>query len=313
MKKAKKAMITGGLGFIGSHLAELCVEKGYEVTIISRSDSKINNIHKIRNKINLIILDVKDIDKEVKGFDYIFHLAGSTDNYAIIEGEPYRDINMNCMTTIALLEAVKKHNPKARIIFVSTFFVNGRVEKLPVTVDTPCRPLGLYGATRLAAEHFCHVYHNVFDLDIVIARFTNVFGRRKPGINKKEGFNYMIKQAVEGKELKLYDDGDFYRDYIYVTDVASACLALAEEGKSNAMYYVGRGEFVKFKQLIDIVARETGAKVKHIETPDFHKKVGIKDFVCDNTELKKLGWKPKVSLEEGIKKTIDFYKNPTRK
>lgn len=309
----KKVMITGGLGFIGSHLAELCVEKGYEVTIISKSDSKISNIREIRDQINLIIMDVKDIGKEVKGFDYIFHLAGSTDNYAIIEGKPYKDLEMNCITTIALLEAVKKYNPKVRIVLASTFFVNGKVEKLPVGVNTPCRPLGLYGATRLAAEHFCHIYHNIFDLDIVIARFTNVFGRREQASKKKAGFNYMIKQAVEGNELQLYDKGDFYRDYIYVTDVASACLVIAEKGKSDATYYVGRGEFVKFKELIDIVARETGVKVKPITPPDFHKSVGIRDFVCDNTELKKLGWLPKVSLEEGVKKTIAYYKTSTKK
>jgi len=309
----KKIMITGGLGFIGCHLAELCIEKGYDVTIVSRSDSKLDNIHKIKDKVNLLLLDVKDIDEEVKGFNYIFHLAGSTDNYAIVDGKPYKDLEMNCITTLALLEAVKKHNQKARVIFASTFFVNGKVEKLPVTLDTPCRPLGLYGATRLAAEHFCHIYHHIFDLDVVIARFTNVFGEREQGGKKKAGFNYMIKQAVEGNEIQVYDNGDFYRDYIYVTDVASACLVIAEKGKSDATYYVGRGEFVKFKKLVDIVVKKTNVKFKSITSPDFHKRVGIKDFVCDNTELKKLGWVPKVSLEEGIKKTIDYYKSLNKK
>lgn len=310
----KRVMIIGGLGFIGCHLTEVCVEKGYDVTIISRSDSKIDNIREIKDKVNVIFMDVKDIGKEVKGFDYIFHLAGSTDNYAIMEGKPFKDLEMNCVTTISLLEAIRNYNPKTRLILASTFFVNGRVEKLPVNVDTPCRPLGLYGATRLAAEHFCHIYNNILDLDVVIARFTNVFGEREQGDNKKKaGFNYMIKQAVEGNEIQLYDKGDFYRDYIYVTDVASACLVIAEKGKTDTTYYVGRGEFVKFKKLVEIIVKETGVSYRSVTPPDFHKRVGIKNFVCDNTELKKLGWKPKVSLEEGIKRTIAFYRESIKK
>lgn len=303
----KKIMIIGGLGFIGAYLAEGCVKLGHKVTILSRSDSKIENIQETKDSVNLIIKDVKDIGKEVKGFDYIFDIAGSTDNYAIIDGKPYRDIDMNCTTTIALLEACKKYNPKVRIIFASTFFVNGRVKELPVTPKSPCNPLGLYGATRLAAEHFCHIYYNVFDMDIVIVRFTNVFGAREQISKKKAGFNYLIKLAIEGKDIPLYDNGNFIRDYIYVTDVADACLVVAEKGDTNKIYYVGRGEAVKFKKLIDIVVKYTGAKIKPITPPDFHKRVGIRDFVCDNSELKKLGWEPKISLEEGIKKTIDYY------
>lgn len=304
----KRIMIIGGLGFIGSHLAEKCVEDGHKVTILSRSDSKIENIKKIRDSVNLILMDVKDVGKEVKGFDYIFHLAGSTDNYAITEGQPYKDIEMNCNSTIALLEACKKHNPKARIIFASTFFVNGNVEKLPVTPQSPCNPLGLYGATRLAAEHFCHIYHNVFNMDIVIVRFTNVFGAREQISKKKAGFNYLIKLAVEGKEIPLYNNGGFVRDYIYVSDAAEACLIVAERGKTNEIYYIGRGEFIKFKQLIDMVVNITKARINPISPPDFHKRVGIKNFVCDNKPLKSLGWIPKVSLEEGIKKTIGDYR-----
>ncbi|MBI4972865.1 MAG: NAD-dependent epimerase/dehydratase family protein [Candidatus Omnitrophica bacterium] len=308
----KKVLIIGGLGFIGCHLAEQCIDKGYEVSILSRSKGKIKNIQEIEKRIKLIIKDAKDLGEEVKGFDYIFHLAGSTDNYAIIEDQPYKDIEMNCTATIALLEAVKKYNPKARVVFASTFFVNGRPEKLPVDANAKCEPLGVYGATRLAAEHFCRVYHNVFDLDIVIARFTNVFGDREQPSNKKAGFNYMIKKAVDGGEILLYDNGDFYRDYIYVTDAASACITIAEKGRTGEVYYVGRGEFVKFKELTNIVAREAGVNVKPVTPPDFHKRVGIKDFVCDNTKLKKLGWEPKVSIKEGIKKTIHYYKNQAK-
>jgi UDP-glucose 4-epimerase len=310
----KKVLITGGLGFIGSYLAEDCVNNGHDVTIISRSKQKIENVSKIKNSIKLIVKDIADVDEEVIGFDYIFHLAGSTDNYSIIEDKPYKDIQMNCTSTIALLEAIRKHNPTVRLIYASTFFVNGHVDKLPVDENTPCNPLGLYGATRLAGENFCHIYHNVFDLDIVIARFCNVFGPKERGNDKKKaGFNYLIKQAVENNQINIYDGGNFFRDYIYVTDVSSACLTIAEKGDTNKTYYVGLSSFTKFKELINIIVKYTEVKTKSILPPDFHKRVGIRDFVCDNSELKKLGWEPKVSLEEGIQKTVQYYREITIK
>lgn len=305
----KKILIVGGLGFIGSNLARLCVNKGLDVTILSRTEKKIDNITEIKDKVKLIIKDLKEVDREVTGFDTIYNLAGSTDNYAIIDDEPYKDIDMNCISTIALLEACKKNNPKARIVFGSTFFVNGRVKKLPVTPETPCKPLGLYGATRLAAEHFCHVYNNMFDMNIVIVRFTNVFGIYEQSQNKKKaGFNYLINLAVKGKEIKLYDNGNFLRDYIYVTDAANACIIIAEKGKKDLVYYIGNGKKVRFKELIDVIVKETGVKVKPVTPPDFHKKVGIVDFYCDNSMLKELGWNQEISFEQGIKETIEYYK-----
>lgn len=305
----KKVLIIGGLGFIGSHLVKKCLAKGYAVTIFSRA-GKTDNIEEVKDKVKLITKDLKDIDEEVKGFDFIFNLAGSVDNYAIIDNQPYRDIEANCITAIALLEACRKHNPTVRLIFASSFFVNGNVKDLPVTAESPCNPLGLYPATKLAAEHFFKIYHNVFGLDIVIARFTNVFGTFEQANNKKKaGFNYLINLALKGQDIPLYNNGDFFRDYIFVEDVADACIVLAEKGETNKIYYVGRGEFIKFKKLIDIVAGETGVGITPIEPPQFHKNVGITNFVADVTDLKELGWQPKFSLEEGIKKTIQYYKN----
>jgi len=313
-KKMTKVLIIGGLGFIGNYLAKECLKKKFEVTILSKTKNKIKNIEDIKNSVKLIIKDVAEIDLEVKGFDYIFDLAGSTDNYSIIENEPYKDIQMNCTGTIALLEACKKHNPRARIIYASTFFVNGQVKKLPVTSDSPCSPRGLYGATKLAAEHFCKIYANIFGLDIVIARFTNVFGELENGENKKKaGFNYLINLAVKGEEIPVYEGGDYYRDYIYVTDVVDACILLAEKGIRNKIYYVGRGEFIKFKELIEILINETQSTSISIPSPEFHKKVGIRDFVCDNTPLREIGWKPKISIKEGIINTIKHYKKELKK
>lgn len=312
--KTKNILITGGLGFIGSHLARKYVNEGYNVTILSRSKQKIKNISDIEQKVKLSLKDVRDIDEiDISNKDYIFHLAGTVDNYSIQEGDPYRDIENNCNGTIALLEACKNHNFSGRIIFGSTFFVNGNVQNLPVTPESPCNPLGLYPATRLAAEHFCHIYNHVFGLDVVIVRFTNVFGPFEQGDNKKKAaFNFLINQALNGEEIQAYRGGDIFRDYIYVDDVVDACDVIAQKGKTNGVYYVGRGEFVKFSRLMDIIKSNVpGMKITAVEPPKFHKAVGITDFVADITPLRDFGWEPKVSLEEGILRTIDYYKSST--
>lgn len=314
--KQKNILIIGGLGFIGSCLAKKYVSKGYNVKILSKSDSKLKNIAGIESKVSLTIKDLKDIDlADVADQEYIFNLAGSVDNYSIKadnpDRDPYLDIAKNCTSTISLLETLKNHNPSAKLIFGSTFFVNGDlgINNLPATPKSPCNPLGLYPATRLCAEHFCHIYHNNFGLDIIIARFTNVFGPFESGDNpKKAGFNFMINQAVKKEPLKLYNNGDFFRDYIYVDDAANALMALADKGETNQVYYIGRGEFIKFKRLIDIIKENLpNTEVKSIEPPQFHKNVGITDFVADVSPLMALGWTPTTSLEEGIKNTINYY------
>lgn len=306
-----KILITGGLGFIGSHLAESLLKKCHDVTILTRSVSKIDNISKFKNKITLIIKNVKDIGVEVKDFDVIFHLAGTTDNYALVENDLERDIESNCKGTLNLLNNCKLHNPTVRIVFASSFFVVGVPEKLPVDEKSRCKPLSLYPATRLFGEHICNIYHNVYDMDIVIARFANVFGDREQFHNKKKAaFNYMIYKALMDEELTLYGKGDFVRDYIFVSDVVNACITLMNKGEKNEIYFVGRGEGIEVRKLFELVIETVGSgRIKNIPVPKFHQKVGIKDFYCDIGKIRKLGWEPKVDISTGIKITADYYRS----
>jgi nucleoside-diphosphate-sugar epimerase len=174
-----KILITGGLGFIGSTLAKKCVDLGYDVTIITRTFDKINNVESILEEITILKrTDITTISSEVIGFDVIFHCASTVDNYNIFDN-PYLDANTNINGTIALLEACRVHNPNVKVIFTSTFFVNGNPPEMPVTPDMKPEPLGLYGATKLCAEHILKTYNRVFDIDIRIARLSNVFGLRE--------------------------------------------------------------------------------------------------------------------------------------
>ena len=302
-------LITGGLGFIGSNLAHKCVADGYNVTLLSLTNRKIANISGIEDKVRLVLKDVKDIEEEVEGQNYIFHCASTVDNYNIHE-EPYKDVDINCNGTIAVLEACRHRNRNARIIYTSTFFVNGNVDELPMTPKSPCNPRGLYPATKLAAEHFCRIYNKVFDMNSVIARLSNVLGvREQRDNNKKAAFNRMINTAVNDGTIKLYDNGRIKRDYIYVDDVIDGLLTIAKKGEVGKIYYIGRGEGVKFKKIVDMMIEESGSgHIKSVTPPKFHQASGINDFWCDNTPLKELGWKPKVSIREGIKRVIEEYR-----
>jgi UDP-glucose 4-epimerase len=302
----KNILIIGGNGFIGKHLVKSYIKQGNKITVFDK-----NKIKKCKCK--QIIKNLIFIDKEVKGYDIIIDLAGSTDNYAINDGEPFRDIEANCAGTLALLEAIRKYNPKVKLIYASTFFVVGDPEKLPVKEDVKCNPLGLYGATKLCAEHFCKIYHNLFNINVSIIRFCNVYGPGEPGFNKKKAaFNYLVRQAVLNKKIDMYSTGDIFRDYIYISDIISACRIVTNKGKPGEIYFAGNSKRIKFKELMKIIAKHTGAKILNIEPPEFHKRVGIKNFICDNSKLKKLGWIPKVNEEQGILKTIQSYKGDNK-
>lgn len=306
----KKILITGGLGFLGSNLAEMCLSEGHEVKIISKSDSKIGNISKFKDKVKVQIKDLQSISgSDVEGLDWIFHFAGTTHNYHI-QDNPYIDIQTNCIGTISLLEACRAANPSVRMVYGSTFFVNGNLANLPANTESPCEPLGLYPATRLAGEHFCKIYNRTFDMNTNIVRFTNLFGVREQRDNKqKAGFNFLINLALEGKEIPLYRNGEFYRDYLYVSDAASAAMTVADRGEKGKVYYVGTGRKEKFKDLITILGEEVGGiRVDPINPPEFHNAVGIKDFFCDVTPLRGLGWEPKISIREGIRRTLEEYR-----
>jgi len=310
-----KIIITGGLGFIGSNLAHSLVRKGHEVTILTRSRDKIHNIRGIEDQIVLIeknmnqMGDIEKIEEIIASHKVIFHLAGSKGNYSILN-DPNIDIDDNCRTTLTLLDLCRKHNPKIRIVFASAFFVHGNVKSIPVKENDPCNPLSIFGATRLAGEHFCHVYNSTYDMDIVIARLTNTFGIREVMDDKKRAaFNYLIKLALEDEHIPMYGKGGNIRDLIYVSDTVDALDVLMEKGKRDEVYFIGRGKGIPLKDFLSAIVHETGSgTISNIDPPIFHKKIGITDFVCDVRKLKALGWESKVGMNEGIRKTIEFYK-----
>jgi nucleoside-diphosphate-sugar epimerase len=221
------------------------------------------------------------------------------------------DISTNVIGTHALLEACRTLNPWARIVYVSTFFVVGDPPSLPANEETVCRPKGLYGASKLCAEHMCRIYADTFDLNISIARGTNVYGPgQRVSSQKTAAFNWMIKTCVEGGIVPLYDGGAVARDYLYVDDAVSAIHTVAELGKKGETYFFGSGVSETFANMVAMIQVVSGnGSTMSVPSPGFHERVGIEDFWVDISKMKSLGWEPTVSLAEGIMRTVNWYRN----
>ena len=239
--------------------------------------------------------------------DVIIHLAGQTSHSKSFE-KPLNDVDSNTKSTIFILEEIRKKKLKCRFILGSTFVVIGSPDKLPVDEKTPCWPTTIYGTNRLASEHYCKIYHEVYGLDTVIFRITNSFGPREQVIPKKNAVNFLIHEAFKGNELTIFKKGKFFRDLIYISDVISGIKTIMTKGKSGDLYWISSGKKTWFYQLGELLEQLTEAKVKFIKTPKYTKKVDVGNFVVSNSKLKSLGWKPKVNLNEGIEKTLEYFK-----
>ena len=305
-------MITGGMGFIGSHLSEELLIEKHNLVILTKSFFKKQNITNISKKIKVEKIDVTDFKKLGKSIqknkpDVIIHLAGQTSHLQSFEN-PLKDIDSNAKSTLFILEEIRKKKLKCRFILGSTFVVIGRPQKLPVDERTPCWPTMIYGANRLASEHYCKIYHEVYGLDTLTFRITNSFGPREQVVSTKNAVNFLIHEAFLGKTVTIFKKGNFFRDIIYVSDVISGIKTIMKKGKSGELYWISSGKKIWFYELGKLLEKLTDAKVKFVKEPNYTKKVDVGNFVVDNSKLMALGWKPKINLNQGIKETLEYFK-----
>jgi UDP-glucose 4-epimerase len=305
-------LITGGLGFLGSNLAESLVEKGYQVVLVSRSDRKKQNIASFAEKIKLEYGDVTDLDW-IQGIiskycpDVIFHFAGQLTSYESFE-KPFYDIDVNSKSTLAILEAMRSIEKPCRFILGSTFWVVGKPEQLPINEETPCNPRNIYAADRLASENYCKIYYATYDLDTIVMRLTNTFGVKEQYDNpRKAALNYLLYKGFKGETVPIYKEGNFFKDYIYISDVVSAAEAIKERGKAGECYFVGTGVKTWFYEIGKWIEELTPGKVTYVEPPDYHKRIDVGDVFIDNTKIKSLGWDWRVTVKEGLERTLNYY------
>ena len=301
------------MGFIGSYLSEQLFAEKHDLIILTKSFVKKHNITKISKKIKIEKIDVTNFKKLSQSIqknkpDVIIHLAGQTSHSQSFK-KPLNDIDSNAKSTLFILEEIRKKKLKCRFILGSTFVVIGRPHKLPVDEITPCWPTMIYGVNRLTSEHYCKIYHEVYGIDTVIFRITNSFGPREQVVSTKNAVNFLIHQAFLGKTVTIFKKGKFFRDLIYISDVISGIKIIMKKGKSGELYWISSGRKIWFDKLGKLLEKLTDAKVKFVKESNYTKKVDVGNFVVNNSKLRALGWKPKISLNQGIKETLEYFKS----
>ena len=304
-----KILVTGGAGFVGSHLCDFLLSQNHEVTVLSRKSKK--NIKKIFDDINYENVNVSNFAKMENSLlknkpELIIHLAGNTSHSKSFEN-PHDDLNSNTKSTLNILEILRQSLPACKFVLGSTFVVIGRPNKLPIDEQTPCNPTTLYGVNRLSSEYYTNIYHQVYGLNTNVFRITNSFGPREQIIPNKNAINYLIYKAFKGENITIYNNGKFFRDLIYISDVISAINKIAKKGKSGELYWISSAKKTWFYQLGNILEELTNAKTKYVKPPTYTKKTDVGNFVVNNSKLRSLGWSQKISVKEGIKKTLSYF------
>ncbi len=316
--KGKRVLVTGGLGFIGSNLSTELVKLGARVTVVDsmipRLGGNLFNIKEIADQIHVNFSDVRDshsMDYLVKGQEFIFHLAGQVNHVDSIRN-PIQDLDINCRGTLVLLESCLKYNREAKIIFAGTRGEYGSSVTLPVGEDHPTNPKGIYAVTNLAAEKMILVYDDVHKIPGVCLRITNTYGPRHQMAHDEYGvLNWFIRKAIDGEVVPVFGDGRILRDFLYVDDLLDCFLQVATCDQAyGEVFNVGSGVPISFIELAKkIVKIADSGKVTFTEFTQERKEVEPGDYYTDISKIKRMvGWAPKIDLEQGLRKTIEFYR-----
>jgi len=211
-----------------------------------------------------------------------------------------------------VLEACRNHNPRVKVVFAGTRQVYGRPDSLPVSEAHLVRPTDINGINKAAGEYYHLVYNNVFGVRACSLRLTNVYGPRQLIKHNRQGFiGWFIRLAIEGQAIQIYGDGSQLRDFVYVDDAADAFLrAGASDAVNGEAFNVGGDVPVSHSQLAAELVRIAGAgRVEYVSWPPDKKVIDIGSFYADSTRfMKATGWKPAVSLADGLTRTVDFYR-----
>jgi nucleoside-diphosphate-sugar epimerase len=315
--KGRRVLITGGAGMIGSTVARLAADAGAKVLVVDNLAPLYGG-----NRFNLSgvdaqfvkgdIRDRKLMDELVRGQHVIFNLAAQV-SYVDSNEDPFTDLEINCRGHLNVLEACRRINPKARLVFSSSRFVYGAIEtRRPVKEDHPFNCLSVYGVHKLNGEKYYEFYHKAYGLQSVVFRIANPYGPRQQMKHGRYGIlNWFVRQALEGKPLTVFGKGLQQRDYVYVDDLARGLLLGAAATRiEHDTFNIGSGKGLPFKRMAELVSEKVGnVPVKHVAWPEKRYFVETGDYISDISKIKRaLGWTPRVPIEEGVERTVAFYR-----
>src|SRR5436853_3483425 len=311
-------LVTGGLGFIGSALARKLVEARAKVTLVDslipEYGGNLFNIHDIRDRVTVDLTDVRDstaMASLVKNRQFLFNLAGQTSHLDSMT-DPVTDLEINAAAQLHILEACRLHNRDLKIVFASTRQVYGRPQYLPVDEKHPIDPIDVNGINKLAGEWYHLLYNDVYQIRACALRLTNTYG---PGMRVKDArqtfLGIWIRRLVEDKEFQIFGDGKQRRDFNFVADVVEALLGAAASDTANGQVFnLGHHEHISLQDLAAILVKiNGGGKYELVPFPGDRKAIDIGDYFADFRKIEKLlGWSPHVTLKDGLKTTLEYYR-----
>ena len=286
----KKILITGSSGFIGKNLVDNLLSE-YEIVGLSKKGEK--------SKINRITKDINEItSKDFKNIFCVIHLAAITDP-KICEDFPDQCITTNVLGTQKILEASRKNNCK--VVYASTSHVYGIPKKVPISETASTSPTSIYAGSKLAGEVLCESYQKQFNMDISIVRIFSVYG---PKSNNHCVLPSIVKQMKNSNIIKLGNINS-KRDFIFISDIIDAFKIILKNINGFNVYNVGAEKSYSIKEICKKVEKLYGKKIIIKNNLEQNRKIDAKNIISNSTKLKKLGWKSKITLDEGLKKMIN--------
>ena len=282
--------------------------------MLPRQGGNLFNIEPVSEKVKINISDIRNptsMNHLVKGMDYIYHIAGQVNHVDSVK-DPLNDLSINVEGTLVLMEALRMNNPDAKVIFTGTRGEYGSSLTLPVAENHAINPIGIYAITNFAAERIVLTYHNLHHIKSLCLRITNTFGPRHQMAHDEYGvFNWFIRKAMDNEVIPIFGDGRILRDYLYIDDLTESLVKIAMSDTAyGEVYNVGSGVPLSFVELANKIIDITGTgRVDYTEFTTERKALEPGDYFADITKIKKtIDWFPKITIEDGIKRTIEFYR-----
>lgn len=308
-KKLKKILVTGGAGFIGSHVVDRYIQEGYEVVIID--DLSTGRRSNINPQAKFYEMDIRSPDIrrvfEMEKPDILNHHAAQMSVRVSVK-EPQRDADINIIGSLNLLELAHEFELK-KVIYISTGgAVYGEPEYLPCDEAHPVNPICQYGASKHTVEHYLYMYKQIYGLNYTVLRYPNVYGPRQDPEGEAGVVAIFTGQMLAGLPVTINGDGDQVRDFVYVADCVEANMLVTELQEVSGIYNLGSGKGTSVNQIFQTLREVTEYQREALRAPA---KLGetYKIYLDPSKARKDLEWQAEVNLKAGLQRTVDFFKN----